>query len=110
MADKKKSVGRPKVHDLDGAQIEQLSGFGCTNVEISSFFGCSESTLTRNYGVFLTKGREKGKIRLRQLQWKAANSGNISMLIWLGKQILGQADKQAVEHIRPIEEFDFNVI
>ena len=32
------------------------------------------------------------------------------MLIWLGKQLLGQTDKQEVEHIRPIEEIEFNGI
>ena len=44
-----------------------------------------------------------GKIRLRQLQWKAAESGNVSMLIWLGKQYLGQSDKQeTINEIKPL--------
>jgi hypothetical protein len=30
------------------------------------------------------------------MQWKLARSGNATMLIWLGKQWLGQTDK--VEH------------
>ena len=32
------------------------------------------------------------------------------MLIWLGKQVLGQTDKQEVEMIRPIGEIDFEDI
>lgn len=36
------------------------------------------------------------KPKLRQLQWRAAEAGNVSMLIWLGKQILGQTDKQEI--------------
>ena len=103
----KKKIGRPKKYDIDTDKIEQLSGFGCTNVEISSFFGCSESTLTRNYGVFLTKGREKGKIRLSQLQWRAAEKGNTSMLIWLGKQILGQTDRTEVSWENPVGDVEF---
>ena len=110
MTKEKKKAGRPKKYDLDTEQVEKLSSFGCTNREIASFFNCSETTLTRNYGDFLTKGRDKGKIRLRQLQWKAADKGNVSMLIWLGKQILGQTDRQEVEHIRPIDEVNFNGI
>ena len=110
MADKKKSVGRPKVHVLDGTQIEQLSGFGCTNREIASFFKCSETTLTRNYGEYLSKGRDKGNIRLRQLQWKQAERGNVTMLIWLGKQLLGQSDKQDITVNELPDGFDTTII
>ena len=35
-------------------------------------------------------------MRLRTMQFKAANSGSGSMLIWLGKQILGQKDQQEI--------------
>ena len=31
------------------------------------------------------------------MQWKAAESGNVSMLIWLGKQMLGQSEKQEIQ-------------
>ena len=32
-------------------------------------------------------------MRLRQLQWKSAEQGNVTMQIFLGKNILGQQDK-----------------
>ena len=107
MTKEKKKVGRPKKYDLDTSQIEKLASFGCTNTEIASFFDCSETTLTRNYGGFLTKGRDKGKIRLRQLQWKQAEKGNVSMLIWLGKQVLGQTEKSEVEWTNPVSGIEF---
>jgi len=103
-------MARPKKHNLDTEQVEKLSGFGCTNTEIASFFGCDESLIRKSYSEFLTKGRDKGKIRLRQLQWRAAERGNVSMMIWLGKQVLGQVDRQEVEHIRPIDEIEFDGI
>ena len=103
-------MARPKKYKLDTEKVEQLAGFGCTNTEIASFFGCSENTIRRSYGEYLTKGRDKGKIRLRQLQWRAAERGNVSMMIWLGKQVLGQTDRQEIEHIRPIDEVNFNGI
>ena len=34
----------------------------------------------------------KEKIELRKKQWKVAMEGNVQMLIWLGKNILGQKD------------------
>ena len=58
----------------------------------------------------ITKGKDKGKMRLRQMQWKAAEGGNVSMLIWLGKQVLGQSDKQELELIKPIEDINFDGI
>ena len=77
---------------IDKEKVEQLASFGCTTSEIASFFGCDEGTIRKRFSENLTKGKEKGKIRLRQMQWKAADKGNVTMLIWLGKQILGQAD------------------
>ena len=103
-------MARPKKHNLDTEKIEQLAGFGCTNTEIASFFGCDESLIRKSYSEYLSKGRDKGKIRLRQLQWRAAERGNVSMMIWLGKQVLSQTDKQEVEHIRPIDEIEFDGI
>ena len=95
-AKKKKSPGRPKKYNLDTKQVEQLAGYGCTDTEIASFFDISRTTLERNYEQYITKGRESGKIRLRQMQWASAKKGNVAMLIWLGIQILGQSDKQEI--------------
>ena len=103
-------MARPKKHKIETSKIEQLASYGCTNREISAFFDCSQTTLTRNYGDFLTKGREKGKIRLRQMQWKSAERGNVSMLIWLGKQVLGQTDKQEITEVKPIDDIIFDGI
>ena len=103
-------MARPKKHNLDTEQVEKLAGFGCTNTEIASFFGCSENTIRRSYGEFLTKGRANLKKRLRKAQLDTALSGNSTMLIWLGKQMLGQVDKQEIEHIRPIEEIELDGI
>lgn len=39
-----------------------------------------------------------GERQDRRLLWKAANSGNTTMLIWMGKQYLGQRDRQDLRH------------
>jgi len=84
-------MARPKEHNLKGEDIQKLASYGCTNVEIADYFGCSENTI-RRYGEFLTKGRSMKKLRLRQIQWKIAENGNAAMAIWLGKNELGQSD------------------
>tara|TARA_R110000751_G_scaffold289919_1_gene396229 strand:- start:5797 stop:6225 length:429 start_codon:yes stop_codon:yes gene_type:complete len=41
----------------------------------------------------LLKGRGGRRLSLKRAQWKSAMGGNVAMLIWLGKQDLGQSDK-----------------
>ena len=100
-------MARPKKYDIDPGKVEQLAGFGCSNTEIASFFGCSKDLISKSYSTNIAKGRDKGKIRLRQLQWRAAEKGNTSVLIWLGKQILGQTDKTEVSWENPVGDVEF---
>jgi hypothetical protein len=81
-------------YDIDENQIEFLASKFWTNTEIAAFLGVTEGTIRKGYSEILIKGRENGKAKLRDLQLKAAQSGNVTMLIWLGKQYLGQSDKQ----------------
>ena len=86
-------MARPKKYNIDTKQLQKLAKFGCTNIEKADFFGCSPDLLEKSYSEFLTKGRSEMKMRLRQLQWKSAEKGNVTMQIFLGKNILGQQDK-----------------
>ena len=86
-------MARPKKYDIDTKQLTALAKLGCTNKEMADFFGCSADLLEKSYSEYLTKGRAEQKMRLRQLQWKSAEKGNVSMLIFLGKNILGQQDR-----------------
>ena len=86
-------MARPKKYHIDTKQVEKLASFGCTNTEMADFFGCSPDLLEKSYSEDLRKGRGSMKLRLRQLQWKSAEKGNVTMQIFLGKNILGQQDK-----------------
>ena len=88
-------MARPKAK-VDAKQVESLAALGCTYVEIAAFFSVSESTIKARFSTNYTKGREGLKMRLRHAQIQAATNGNIAMLIFLGKQYLGQSDKQEV--------------
>ena len=86
-------MARPKKYQIDTSQLQKLATLGCTNKEMADFFGCSADLLEKSYSEFLIKGRAEQKMRLRQLQWKACENGNVSMLIFLGKNMLGQQDR-----------------
>lgn len=89
---------------IDQKQFENLCELQCTLDEICGFFECCTDTIEswckRTYGkgfseVFREK-RGRGKISLRRSQFQLANSGNATMLIWLGRQYLGQSETKAV--------------
>jgi hypothetical protein len=43
----------------------------------------------------IAKGKAEGNISLRRKQWQmAVEKGNVVMLIWLGKQMLGQVNER----------------
>ena len=96
-------MARQTKYNIKGEEVQKLSKFGMTNVEIADFFGCDESLIRKSYSEYLTKGRAEMKLRLRQLQWKSAEKGNAVMLIWLGKQMLGQSDIPVGEDSQPLE-------
>ena len=96
MPGKRKSVRKRKSR-VDREKVEMLSSFGCTIMEIAKFFLVDESLIRRDYKDELRRGKEQMKLRLRQLQWKYAEQGNTSLLIFLGKNYLNQTDKQQVD-------------
>lgn len=94
--------GRPRI-EIDEKQFKGLCSIQCTLEEISNWFKCSEDTIERwckrelkmSFADAYKKYSVGGKISLRRYQMKMAEH-NVTMAIWLGKQYLGQSDKQDV--------------
>lgn len=93
-------MARPK-KEIDIRQFENLCGLHCTKQEICGWFELTDKTLEkwcrRTYGkgfseVYREK-RSNGNLSLRRKQMEVALAGNVSMLIFLGKNYLGQTDK-----------------
>lgn len=92
-------MARPR-KEIDQEQFEKLCELQCTKLEICSWFDTTDKTIEswckRTYGagfseIFKQK-RGKGKIALRRAQFQLAEKGNATMLIWLGRNYLGQKD------------------
>lgn len=81
---------RRKVVNPD--DVYKLAAIGSTDREIARWFDMDEQTLRYNFKDSLEKGREDIRQSLRMAQIKSALSGNVTMLIWLGKNMLGQSD------------------
>ncbi len=85
-------MARPK-KDIDAEQVTRLAAINCSYQEMAAVLDCDPSTLTRRFAQLIEKGRATGRMSLKRKQWEMAMGGNITMLIWLGKQNLGQTDK-----------------
>jgi hypothetical protein len=84
-------VGRDK-KIIPPRDVERLAQMGCKDSEIADWFGIDENTLRYNFSVEILKGKLALNQSLRQAQIKLALNGNATMLIWLGKNILGQSE------------------
>ena len=111
MSDDKRTAGRPKEFFPDLEATEKLCRLNCTDAEIAAYFNVCRKTVERErrdnpeFDAIIEKGKSYGKLALRRKQVELANDGNVTMLIWLGKQYMGQSDKVAIggdESMAPI--------
>lgn len=116
----KKKRGRPQ-KQFDKRMFESMCEMHCTQIEIAHIFDCDTDTINawcnREYGCnfseIYNKKVSNGNMSLRRIQFRMAESGSERMAIWLGKQWLGQTDKQEIdmsadisaESRREIEDF-----
>jgi hypothetical protein len=93
---KSNDLGRPE-KSIDLTELEKLCGLQCTQADIAGWFDVSLSTIERRqrdprFAAVMERGYARGRVSLRRKQMQLAEQGNPAMLIWLGKQILGQRD------------------
>ncbi len=88
-------MARPRKR-IDAAQVRRLASIGCTTNDIAYVVDCSKDTLERRYAAAIEKGRAEGRTSLRRKQFALAMKGNGTMLVWLGKNLLGQRDRADV--------------
>ena len=93
-----KGEGRP-LKIIDPEMVRQLAMIDCSYDEMAAVLKCDPKTLTNRFSQVIKEGREEGRSSLKRAQYKAAMNGNTTMLIWLGKQRLGQRDSQYLSSI-----------
>jgi len=102
---KKNNGGRPR-KEIDFELVDNLLGIMCTGEEVASILEVDYDTLNARikekykvgFSDYVKQKQAKGKASLRRRQYlTAVEDGNPTMLIWLGKQYLGQKEKQDLE-------------
>lgn len=98
----------PYPHQIDYKTLDKLCAIQCTGEECAAILGIDYDTLNRRLkedgeGGFTDYYAQKaagGKVSLRRKQYqKAVDEGNPAMLIWLGKQWLGQKEPERLEQV-----------
>lgn len=92
--------GRP-FKEIPQKEFEKLCSMQCTKEEICGFFDITDKTLDRwvkrtykqSYSEVYRQKRANGRISLRRSQFKLAEK-SAAMAIFLGKNYLGQSDKE----------------
>ena len=92
--------------DFTPRALRGLCRLHVTREEIAAFFGISVTAVERRlsepgseYMEAFRAGQADGKQSLRRAQLEAALNGDRVMLIWMGKQLLGQREpEQRLEH------------
>ena len=88
--------GRPpfELSAEDYQKIIAMIRIQCTQEEICGVYGVTDKTLNialkahgdLGFSELFKKHQDQGRASLRRSQWKAADAGNPTMLVWLGKQ------------------------
>ena len=81
--------------------VDSMCAIQCTGEEIAGVLGCDYDTFQLAckrekkmvFTEYFNKKRSNGKMSLRRKQYSTAMDGNPTMLVWLGKNWLGQTDK-----------------
>jgi hypothetical protein len=93
--------GRPRL-EIEWEAFDALCAVQCTLAEIAAYLGVSEDTIERavkreqgmSFADYFAQKRQAGFVSLRRKQFELAMEGNPTMLIFLGKQWLGQSDRR----------------
>ena len=101
---RKPEDGRPRL-EFNLKEVEALGAIQCTYEEMAAVLNCSPDTITNRmkedlaFSEAYKKGVESGKMSVKRKQYNMAIGGDRVMLIWWGKQHLGQTDKVVQKNI-----------
>ena len=80
-----------EIPDPTADRVEQYGILGGTESEIADRFDVEATTLRADFERVLKVSRALHKLSVRRAQYDLAMKGNGPMLIWLGRNVLGQS-------------------
>ena len=110
-------AGRPPAI-IDWKAVDRLLQAGCAGTQIAARLGIHANTLYErcsqehkcDFSDYSQQKREHGETLLLEQQFTIAMKGDKTMLIWLGKQRLGQKERSANENETLIKVLQTEVV
>jgi hypothetical protein len=107
----KKGRSDKPVYPIDWETVKRFATAGCSGVEIAAAIGISAEALYDRckkehgmyYSAYQMQYKQKGDALIREKQYELALEKDRVMLIWLGKQRLGQKETPTDHHEMPAE-------
>jgi hypothetical protein len=90
-------VSEPEDAPFSHQAVQLLAQAGTPDTEIARLLGVEVKELKAEAGAALELGNTQHRVKLRLAQYRAAMVGDRTLLVWLGKQSLGQMDRAATE-------------
>jgi hypothetical protein len=88
-------VARPK-KSINPKTVERLAKIGCSAEEIAAVLDCNVSLIKRRFTPVVQKGRLYLQQTVRSMLVRKAREGNVSVIIFLGKALLGLRENDPV--------------
>lgn len=92
-------AGRPKKR-IDLEALKAMAAKQWSTVEMAAAFQVHRSTLERKYSAVIEEGRQRGRAKIRDLQWKRAMEGSDRLLLHISKHYLGQHDQIQLDNVQ----------
>lgn len=96
-----REIDEPANAPFSHKTVQKMAMSGASDKEIATLLNVDRKELVAEAKNALEYGRTIYRFLLHQRQFGAAMAGDRTMLVWLGKQKLGQMDRMATEHSGP---------
>jgi hypothetical protein len=116
MSEEQTKMGRPR-KEMDWNLLDSCCEILCTEEECAALQDMSVDTMFRRikeekgitFAEYYKQKSAAGKMSLRRKQFTAAMEGDKTLMVWLGKNWLGQTDKTETEH-KELPPLTINVV
>ena len=91
--------------------LEKLAILSPSVEEVAAVFEVAKRTVQRylrkkDYSEAYERGKSKRRVSIKRAQYQLAMKGHCAMLIWLGKNELGQSDMPEIQGSEPLPWVD----
>ena len=104
-------MAQGKKAEFTPGDLEKLAILSPSVEEVAAVFEVSKRTVQRylkkrDYAEAYERGKGKRRVSIKRAQYQTAMKGHCGMLIWLGKNELGQSDEPELQGSEPLTWVD----